>query len=420
MNIQEARKVLWLKNNRRPLGELLDEGFLTQSQLEWAAEKAYDSELKEAAKVILEWLKRPNREHSATIEPAQQQVSALSVGISLEKARATSWPFSPYKGKPIGELVESKQLSLKDLGYAIENAYDERVRQAAIALSLLRLEQAVKEPAPSAGFVEVISGGRSYAERKQLLLTFIQGAISGAFLGIALVFTVLSFVNSFKPHQQGKTFSEIVSSPMGIAAIIAAIAITAFLGWFPNFILAKIGNKIDKEIDEHRRGEEGEDKVVQLVIQALDGSWKLFRNIVLPGRNKADLDLVLVGPPGIWVLEVKNFRGEYRNIGEGWELRRGKGWKAASVNPSQQAHKNATRLGNFLKADGLKVFANGVVVWANEESPLYVENPSIAIWRYVRLIDELGNIWQGEKLSVQERDKMIAKLTALCKQRESE
>ena len=37
MSLEEARSVMWLRNNHRPLGELLDEGFLDQRRLEWAA-----------------------------------------------------------------------------------------------------------------------------------------------------------------------------------------------------------------------------------------------------------------------------------------------------------------------------------------------------------------------------------------------
>jgi len=37
MDLKDARKVLWLKRNPRPLGELLDEGYLTKDRLEWAA-----------------------------------------------------------------------------------------------------------------------------------------------------------------------------------------------------------------------------------------------------------------------------------------------------------------------------------------------------------------------------------------------
>ena len=75
----------------------------------------------------------------------------------------------------MGELVESKQLSLKDLGYGIEAAWDDKVKQTAIALALMRLEQVVKEPSGRTGLVHLVPGGRSYAERQQLWLTFLYG-----------------------------------------------------------------------------------------------------------------------------------------------------------------------------------------------------------------------------------------------------
>jgi hypothetical protein len=129
MNIEEARKVLWLKSNHRPLGELLDEGYLSKERLEWAARWAYNSKLQEAAKVILEAIDCASS--AATIKEQSKapgvigKDSTIKVGISFDKAHATLWPFPPYKGQPMGVLVESKQLALKDLGYAVENAWDE-------------------------------------------------------------------------------------------------------------------------------------------------------------------------------------------------------------------------------------------------------------------------------------------------------
>jgi hypothetical protein len=410
-----------LKNNHRPMGELLDEGFLNRARLDWAAERAYEP-IKQAAQVILESQKRPSVSinDSEKIKPVQQQEVALPIGIALEKARATLWPLPPYKGQPMGDLVKSQQLSLKDLGYAIENAWDEKVRQAATALALVRLEQVVKEPVPSAGFVHVISGGRSYSQRRQYQLALIEGFIFGVFIVFGLVVLILSLINSFSPHPGAKSLTEVVSTPIGVIVLVVAGFVALFLGWLLNFLTDQITKSIDKKIEEHRRGEEGEDKTVQLIVQALDGTWRLFRNVLIPGRNKGDLDLVLVGPPGVWSLEVKNWRGEYRNIGESWEYRRGKKWKAASGNPSRQATDNAARLGNFLKADTLKVFVNPAIVWANEENPVKVENPSAAVWSLNRLPDELGNIWQGEKLSQVEREKIIEKLTKLCVQQKTE
>ncbi len=338
----------------------------------------------------------------------------IETGISFEKACSTPWPFPPYKGHPMGMLVESEQLSLKDLGYAIENAWDERVRQAATTFSLIRLNQVVQEPTPSAGFVHVVSGGRSYSEREQLRLALIEGMVLGWSTVILAALIWWLFSGALKPKPNAVTINEVVTSPTQLIVVIIVFAVLAFIGWALASIPDRITKRLEKQIEEHHRGQEGEENVVQLTIQALDGDWHLFRNIQLPGRNKGDLDLVLVGPPGVWALEVKNFNGKYRNIGENWQYQRGKKWKTLSKNPSRQARNNAYRLKNFLKADRLNAFVNDVIVWANPESPLFVENPSVTIWRYNRLADELGNIWQGEKLCKLEQNKIVTKLTKLC------
>jgi hypothetical protein len=229
-----------------------------------------------------------------------------------------------------------------------------------------------------------------------------------------IILLIWVFNTGLRPNPDAKSFSELVSSPSGIIALILVIGVCIFLYWLVTFIPDQITKRLDKKIEEYRFGQEGEDQAVQAIIQALDGNWHLFRNVNVPGSNKGDLDIVLVGPPGVWVLEVKNFRGIYRNIGEKWEYRHGKKWKETSASPSRQANNNALRLKNFLKADHLNVYVDQAVVWANYESPLTIENPSVAVWQYNRLPDELGNIWQGEKLSEAERNQISDKLSKLC------
>ncbi len=53
MTVEEALQVSWLSYKPRPLGELMDEGYLDKSRLEWAAQKAYNPLLKKAAAVLL-------------------------------------------------------------------------------------------------------------------------------------------------------------------------------------------------------------------------------------------------------------------------------------------------------------------------------------------------------------------------------
>ena len=116
---------------------------------------------------------------------------SFRIQITLEQARKTAWPFNPYKGQLIGWLLDTKQLSLKDLGYAIENAWDDRIRKAAITLTLAQLKQALEDPAPSAGFLNVVkSPERSFSERKQLVYSFLQGAFLGIFFAAAVALTI--------------------------------------------------------------------------------------------------------------------------------------------------------------------------------------------------------------------------------------
>jgi hypothetical protein len=418
LNLDEARKVTWIKTNPCPMGELLDSGYLTKSRLEWTVQKAYNPKLREAAQVLLASFDSASAHKDEPTSPVP--VPAFQVGLPLEKARSTPWPFSPFRNQSMGMLVETKQLSTKDLGYAIDNARDEKVKQAAITLMLVRLDQAVKEPPPSAGYAKVTSAGRSYAQRTETRLTLIQGMFLGCFMNLVLALFMWWISTFIQPHPETPSVFEVVSTPAGMIAlavfVVAAILAVGLTNYLPDLIL----RRIDKKIREQRLGQEGEDQVVQLMSQVLDGNWHIFRNVSIPGRYKGDLDVVLAGPSGVWVLEVKNFSGMYKNVGDAWKYRRGGQWKNASVNPSRQAKSGSLRLKNFLTADRINIYVNPVVVWANPESPLAVENPSVAVWQFDHLADELGNIWEGEKLSRAEREKIINKLTRLCESQKQE
>lgn len=422
MSLEEARSVMWLRNNHRPLGELLDEGFLDQRRLEWAASKAYDPQLKQAAAVLLDWLKGTSsapQKPSPSSPPRAEPPPAIDIGITVEQARVTLWPFRPFKGQPMGTLVDTRQLTLKDMAYAIENAWDERVRQAAIVLAAIRLNQVLNEPAPPAGPLSVVSAGRSYAERRQFLLTMVQGLIMGGALGALIMYSIQS-VTRERPQHPSTPLPEILASPEGVIAFVIVIGLLITVVVLVIFLPQFAVKKLDKQIGNYRKGQAGEDRVIEVMRQNLDGNWTLFRNVVLPGRSKADIDVVLVGPPGVWALEIKNLTGEYRNNGERWEYRAGNRWKSLKSSPSHQANDNAIRLANFFKADGIKQWVDAAVVWANRESSLSVKNPMVAVWTLDRLPEELGNAWQGQAMEEPTRTRIIEKLAALCRERDEE
>jgi hypothetical protein len=175
-------------------------------------------------------------------------------------------------------------------------------------------------------------------------------------------------------------------------------------------------DKAEREIENSQQGQEGENQVVEAMRQNLNGEWTLFRNVTLPGRNKADIDAVLVGPSGIWALEIKNYTGEYRNRGETWEYKAGKRWKLLKKSPSSQAARNAAWLHDFLRADGIRQWVDKAVIWANPENPPEVKDQAVAVWTFDRLSDELGNLQQQCTLDEERQVKIVEKLTALCQE----
>jgi hypothetical protein len=426
MSVEEARSVMWLKTNHRPLGELLDEGFLNERRLTWAAERAYNPRLKEAAGVLLAWLReqktspgQPPAESDAASQ--RESLTAIKADITIEEARATLWPFRPYANQPMGELVDTQRLNLKDLGYAVENAWDRRVRQSAAILMALRLNQAVEEPASPGEPLQVVSGGRSYAERRQVALTLIQGLVLGGAIGLFLGLGIPDAIQWITTPSSRPSLTDVFASPAHILGAIIALVLGIGTVWLSNFLPKTAVKKLEQRIDTYRKGQEGEDQVVAVMRRNLDSEWTLFRNVCLPGRNTSDIDGVLVGPSGVWALEIKSYTGDYRSYGELWEYRAGNQWKSLDKSPSRQARDNAIRLADFFRADGIRKWVEPAVIWANSEGTLSVENPTVAVWTFEQLPDELGNLQRERKMEEETQSDIVEKLSSLCQhQREKD
>jgi hypothetical protein len=330
--------------------------------------------------------------------------------MSLEKARTVIWPFRPYKGQAIGALLETKQITLKDLGYAVENAFDARVRQAAATLLLARLNQNLNEP--STGFVNVVSGGRSFSERRQLWYSLLQGMMMGVALALAIGVAIWGFVT--QANNAGSSGAELEFTPALIVAVIIVLAVGILVFWIFSKGIDWTFKQLERRIDQHRKGQEGEERTLGVIQRVLDGKWYVFRNLSLPGRNQSDYDIILVGPAGVYTLEVKNWSGEHKNVGEQWSRQVGAAWRVINKSPSRQANDGAARLGNFFKADGIEQWVTGVVIWANPESFVMVENPSVAVWTLEHLPDELNKLSPRNNFTEATLQKIVDKLTKLA------
>lgn len=65
------------------------------------------------------------------------------------------------------------------------------------------------------------------------------------------------------------------------------------------------------------RGTEGEDAVLQ-TLRGLPDAYTAIASFVAPGTRQGDVDLLILGPAGVLVVEIKSYTGRYGCHGDAW------------------------------------------------------------------------------------------------------
>lgn len=88
---------------------------------------------------------------------------------------------------------------------------------------------------------------------------------------------------------------------------------------------------------------------VSLLMTSLSDRWILFQNALIPGDRPGSLteiDHLIIGPGGIFIVEVKTWKGSFSAYKDKWKMRSGSGWEKISHSPTSQ---NAYHLKMFLR-----------------------------------------------------------------------
>ncbi len=72
-----------------------------------------------------------------------------------------------------------------------------------------------------------------------------------------------------------------------------------------------------RNFNRWHRGSEGEDAVLH-ALRPLPDSYTAVANFVAPGTRSGDMDLLVLGPAGILVVEIKSYTGRYACHGDAW------------------------------------------------------------------------------------------------------
>ena len=195
------------------------------------------------------------------------------------------------------------------------------------------------------------------------------------------------------------------------AAVIALVLGMIFLivpvyGIFIAAGLALFGvNQISKW-SFYFKGASGE-RNVSKVLGRLNDDYFLLDDIVLYPHT-GNIDHILLGHNGIFVIETKNYSGVIRCIGDLWYQagsQNTSGRKIESI--SSQAKRNATMLNEFLRshiAGNLigRLFVKPIIVFTNGSMELIEKNPTVLCTTPRRLPNVIMNIDTEQNFSPQE------------------
>jgi predicted RecB family endonuclease len=334
-----------------------------------------------------------------TTQPAKADVDvARLTGLTLAQARSVNWPFRGLN-RPVGVLLDESVISLRDLGWAVENALDDHIQEAARTILLANLlGDKLQDPRPPLKIVE----GASYAEYQVRVASFWMGLIIGVLATIWLAVSLLSIVGSYLM---------LVHTPGAVYIILAGLG-----GLLVLFALGYVGTKMvesqAERAEQAKTGGRGEKRVLDVLRASLNGPWAVFHDLEWPNRRWGDVDLVLVGAGGVWALEVKAYERTIRNIGERWEYKGRWGWRKLSRDPGHQAKRNAMNVRDYLDLHGVRVkWVQPVIVWAGDDKTLTVEDPAVPVWRVSEFTERMEDLWREQKLTGDQVEKCTAILS---------
>ena len=165
---------------------------------------------------------------------------------------------------------------------------------------------------------------------------------------------------------------------------------------FIRWVLQSIYRPFTSRYRAWNQGAKGEE-LVDKWLNTLGDGYFIFKDVMLPD-GKGNIDHIVLGKNGIFVIETKTHKGFITCEGDFWTQKKmGRGGSRYDGNigsPSKQVKGKAIALRKFFEKYYPKlsgIWINGIVVFANDESTVKPKNPTIPILKPYQLIDFIRN-----------------------------
>jgi len=167
----------------------------------------------------------------------------------------------------------------------------------------------------------------------------------------------------------------------------------------------------------YKQGYEGENKVSKILSSTLSNEYYLINDVVF-SDGYGNVDHVVLGPNGVFVIETKNYGGKIICYGDEWS-RQYTNKKNGSFNrfihfelgsPSKQAKRNSVRIKRVIESSetfkSRRIWVEGIVVFANQSVDLKISNPTLPILKIEELPDFIVTRKSNIQFTLQETELM--------------
>jgi hypothetical protein len=215
--------------------------------------------------------------------------------------------------------------------------------------------------------------------------------------------------SSYLKNQVRKNFTKATLSAIVFAAVFALL-IYRILSTFQVGVLEKAGLFFLlvpfvsfyfylRKYHIYRGGWVGEKQVSNILIHSLGDDYYLLNDLYL-GKGSGDIDHIVLGPNGVFVLETKNWSGTISCSGDEWQ-RAGK--QNFSGSPSLQVKRNTAKIKQIIENNqnlrALDIWVEGIVVLTNKHSNLHLSNPTVPILKLNQLYNHISRFRSSRILS---------------------
>jgi hypothetical protein len=157
-------------------------------------------------------------------------------------------------------------------------------------------------------------------------------------------------------------------------------------------------------------GWEGEKQVIKLLGTKLSDDFFLLNDLYLRGGG-GDIDHVVLGPSGVFVLETKNWNGAISCNGDLWQRSGKQNFKGS---PSRQVKRNVSTIRDIIDSSqalsSLGIYVEGIVVFTNNRATLHLNNPTVAIVKLPQLTNQITTYKSSNNYSQQQLEAIVLEI----------